>query len=261
MILYWRLNAAASAMSAQQQRMDVIAHNVANVTTAGFRRGEVLFADLLSQSMEGPGRPAVPAALLGQKPVTAGTGCRTAAIRTDFHGGALVQTGEMLHVAIVGDGFFRVQLPSGEEVYTRDGSFRKDNNGYLVTADGFRLPLPPLPAPECEVVIAADGVITATMPTGENRDLGRLELAAFDNPGGLARLGNNLFAATENSGPPQVLLPGGRTHLQQGWLEQGNVDLATELTALLRSQRAYQVSARSLQTLDEMLGIANQLQR
>jgi len=248
-------------MKAQQQRMDVIAHNVANVNTTGFRRNDVLFADLLYQSMEGPGRPAMPSAVLGQKPVAAGAGSRTSAIRTDFRGGTLVQTGEMLHVAIVGDGFFRVQLPSGEEVYTRDGSFRKDSDGYLATADGFRLALPPLPVPECEVVIAADGQVTVTLPTGESRDLGRLELAAFANPGGLARIGNNLFAATENSGPPQVLLPGGQTHLQQGWLEQANVDLATEMTDLLCSQRAYQVSARALQTLDEMLEIANRLQR
>ncbi|HHX73859.1 MAG TPA: flagellar hook-basal body protein [Firmicutes bacterium] len=259
--MLWRFNAAACAMAAQQQRTDVIAHNVANVNTAGFRRGEVLFADLLYQSLEGRGRPVVPADISGQKPVTAGTGCRTAAIRTGFSGGALVQTDEMLHVAIVGDGFFRVRLPSGVEAYTRDGSFRRDSAGYLVTADGFRLALPPLPAPECEVAIAAGGEVAVTLPTGERQDLGRLELAAFANPGGLARHGDNLFVATENSGPPQRLLPGGQTCLQQGWLELANVDLATELTNLLRSLRAYQVSTRALQTLDEMAGIANQLQR
>jgi len=251
---------ATSALLAQQQKLDVTAHNIANLNTTGFKKKELLFRDLIYQEIAGRGRAVVPTAE-NQKPVSSGTGVAMLAIRPDLSDGNYLETGRELDLAISGPGYFRVILPDGSEAYTRAGDFRKDSEGFLVTAQGYQLPLQQLPAEEHSLKITADGYVTAITAGGEIVDLGRLELAYFDNPAGLLNLGQNLFASSPASGPARIAPPQERTVIRQGYLENANVELSAEMTSLLTSQRNFALMSRSLRTFDEMMDIANNMRR
>ncbi|MDI9463263.1 MAG: flagellar hook-basal body complex protein [Bacillota bacterium] len=251
---------AASALQAQQQRMDVISHNIANVNTTAFKKKEVVFGDLLYQSVERRGN-AVDFSGAGQKEITSGNGVYTAAVRTRPEQGFFRETGNMFDLAIAGEGYFCLLLPDGRQAYTRDGSFRLDNERRLVSPQGYRLVFPALPAEDFELVIGSKGQITLHTVSGDTIDLRQLELAYFDNPAGLENAGENLLLETAASGPARIGPPAEGTEIRQGWLENSNVELAEEMIALVRSQRNYQLNASALRTLDEMLEIANYISR
>lgn len=252
------LKNAASAMRARQHKMDTIANNIANANTTGFKRKDVLFSDLLYQNIERPGN-AVKSQ--GQKPIVSGAGLQPLAIRTDLRSGYFMETRGKFDFAIVGDGYFRIELPSGEEAYTRDGSFTADGKGNLLTGDGYRVIFPQLPEEECEISVTADGEVTALYANGETKTLGRIELAIFANPHGLSHQEHNLYTATAASGASEAPNTNIQTNLRQGWLESSNVSLTEEMTQLITGQRGFELSARAMRTFDEMLAMANQLRR
>jgi flagellar basal-body rod protein FlgG len=166
-----------------------------------------------------------------------------------------------LDVAVVGEGFFRVQLPDGRIAYTRDGSFSLDAAGNLVTAEGKRVIFPGLPVGQQEINISPQGQVFAVEADGDQVAVGTVTLAFFNNPQGLEHLGGNLLLATEASGEAENRAPGNATKLMQGYLESSNVDLSEELVNLLASQRAFELNSRALRTSDEMWSIANQIRR
>lgn len=258
----------ATGLTAAQTKIDTHAHNVANINTVGFKGKDVLFSEAMHRQVHRPNRPAsqIPGA---QEPPAIGGGTLPVGTRTDFRPGAWLTTGEDWHLAIQGDGFFIVGLdgaPDGQ-AYTRAGDFRLDRNGRVVDPWGNPLlgsngrPLT-VPRDAVQVTVQRDGQIMAQMEDGDSRSLGRLRLARFINPEGLASLGNGLFAATEASGEPQWVNPGGnQLWVQQGALENANVDLANEMVGLISAQRTMQFAARVVQTTDEMMGIANRIYR
>lgn len=254
------LHNAASGLKAQQQKMDVTAHNIANVNTTGYKKKDTLFQDLVYQSIARKGNAVVPPAQ-GQNPVSAGVGSAVAAVRSDLRAGTFLQTDRKLDLAIVGDGYFRVLLPDETMAFTRDGGFSKDTDGNLVTSKGHRVLFPPLPEGEYELVVTPGGECYAQFPAGEQVHLGRLELAYFANPRGLEQTGDNLLAATANSGAAQLGMRTESTKLMQGYLEGSNVNLSEEMVQLITSQRSFAINSRALRTVDEMWSIANQLRR
>lgn len=255
------LSTAASGMVAQETHIDVIAHNMANVGTTGFRRLRAEFQDLLYTTVRAPGArtgtgSAVPTGL------EIGGGSRVAATELSTTPGALATTGNPLDLAIEGGGFFGVRRPDGEVVYTRAGNFSLDADGRLVTSDG--LPVDPaivVPQGATSIAVAADGTVSVTLPgSPESQEIGRLELTTFSNSGGLLPLGRNLYRQTTASGPPLVAAPGeeGLGTLAQGMLEGSNVEVVTEMIDLIASQRAYETNHRVIQAADEMLRVATE---
>lgn len=262
---------ASTGMYGQQLNVDTIAHNLANVTTMGFKKVRVNFQDLMYQTI----RPAGATSLLGIQIPTAldvGHGVRPAATQRLFMPGSFLHTGNKFDLAIEGEGFFQVRLPDNTLAYTRDGTFRVDGQGRLVTADGHFLVMGAtggggavvIPANAVEVTIAEDGTISVLI-AGEStpRQLGQIRLARFVNPSGLSAQGRNLLKQTVASGQPSVRRPGeaGTGTIVQGYLETSNVQVVEEMVNLIVAQRAYEVSSRAVQTADDMLGMANALRR
>ncbi|MEW5762018.1 MAG: flagellar hook-basal body complex protein [Bacillota bacterium] len=255
--MYALLGIGRTALCAQQVRLDVAAHNIANVNTTAFKAGRPCFADLVYGRLAPDVVPLAPAA--GEAQV--GTGAAVAATLRDPAQGALLATGRALDLAIEGEGFFGVTTPGGETLYTRDGTFYLDAAGRLVNAAGYPV-LPEVAVAEGgEVTVAPDGAVTVVNPDGSMEEAGRLALFTFANPDGLEARGGNLFAATGASGEAREAAPGenGAGSIQSGRLEAANVDLAAEMTGLILAQRAYQAAARTIQAADEMWGEANDL--
>lgn len=253
---------AASGMQAQQTEVDVIAHNLANVNTNGYKRSQTNFEDLLYLQLRAPGTPAggQGSSMSG---LEVGSGSRLVSTSKIFTPGTLAQTGRSLDVTINGDGFFELQGLEGERLFTRDGSFALDRDGTLVDHNGHKLePEITIPTDAEAVSIGPTGRVTITVD-GEQRSIGDITLVKFVNPAGLASEGGNIYAATENSGDPQTVIPGqeGSGELRQGWLERSNVDVATELISLIMAQRAYEVNSRAISSSDEMLSTANNITR
>jgi len=251
------LYSAATGMSAQQMGMDVIANNLANVNTTGYKASRLTFEDLLYTELGDRN-----AARQGSQ-----VGMGVAPGRTDrnFTQGDIRETGIGTNIAIEGDGFFQVTMPDGTIGYTRDGSFAPDANGQLVNASGYRLE-PGVVIPQ-DVVggslsIAANGRITGKIGN-ETVTLGQLDIATFANSAGLEAVGNNTFLATINSGPPALEEPGiqGRGVLRQGHVEGSNVSVMTEMIDMITAQRAFESVSKVISTSDEMLGMANALRR
>jgi flagellar basal-body rod protein FlgG len=250
------LTTAASGMDAQQTRMEVIANNLANVNTTGFKKDDLHFEDLLYQTLRSPGAAntrgeATPSG------IQIGHGTRLADIVKSFAPGSQLATGNPFDLAIEGRGFFRIQLPNGTYAYTRDGSFRTDGEGRVVTSAGDPLD-PPLEVPPetTQVTISRDGVVTAFgADAPEGTEIGRIELADFPNPAGLLSLGHNLFRQTPASGEPILGAPGqsGIGSLSQGFLESSNVQVVEEMIRLITTQRAYELNSKVIQTADTML--------
>ena len=247
---------AKTGMEGQQTKLDAIANNLANTGTNGFKRGGVVFEDLMYQNLRQAGSATSDQSTLPTG-LQVGLGVRAAGTTRNFGQGALQQTGNNLDMAIQGPGFFQVQLPDGSTGYSRDGAFQVDANGQLVTSAGY--PVQPgitIPANAQNVTVARDGTVNVTIP-GQvaPQALGQLQLASFVNPAGLDPRGGNLFGETASSGTPNAGAPGanGLGSLQQGFVEGSNVNVIEELVSMIATQRAYELNSKAVQTSDQML--------
>jgi flagellar basal-body rod protein FlgG len=253
---------AKTGMEAQQTQLDVISHNLANVSTTGFKRGTAVFEDLIYQNLRQVGSNTSEQSQLPTG-LHLGLGVRTVATSRSFSQGSLQQTSNNLDVAIQGNGFFQITQPDGTIAYTRDGAFQVDNQGRLVTASG--LPVAngvTVPANAKSLSIAADGTVTASIPgTSTPAAVGTIALASFINPAGLEPKGQNLYVESVASGQPNTGTPGtnGLGQLSQGFLETSNVNVVTELITMIQTQRAYEMNSKAIQTSDQMLQKLGQL--
>jgi len=258
------LRTAALGMAAQQLNVDTIANNLANVNTTGYKKSSVEFQDLLyetidSGSAEGADGTEKPSAInigLGNKPVST---------FRSYSQGAIEESGNPLDMAINGKGFFQILMPDGSITYSRDGAFRINSSGDLVTSAGLKMyPNISLPEGIQSVSIAQDGVVQAIID-GETTplEIGQIELANFMNPAGLKPMGGNLLAATEASGDPNFGMAGeqGYGTIMQGYLEKSNVDVVKEMISLIVAQRSYEINSKAVKTADEMLAMTNALKR
>ncbi len=256
---------SATGMNAQVTSIDNTSNNIANVNTNGFKKGQTDFQDLIYVNQRTPGSD-VAQGLQVPTGLQVGSGVRVAGITKVFTPGALVNTQNPFDVAVEGDGFFQVTLPSGELRYTRDGALRVNAQGSLVTSDGFLIsPQITVPQGVVSVSIGADGSVTAQQAGALNAttNLGQLTLVRFVNPAGLSAEGRNLFAETPSSGAPVIATPGqnGVGLTRQGFLERSNVDVVTELIGLILAQRAYEFNTRAVRTADNMLASTTDLVR
>lgn len=256
------LATAASGMEAQQTRLDVTANNIANVSTGGFKKSRAEFADLMYQTMR-PAGAATGAGTGAPGALEVGLGVRVAATQRMQGQGEMRTTGNPLDVAIQGDGYFAVDLPSGETAYTRDGAFKTDAEGRLVTSQGYPIGGDvSIPSNASSVTIAADGTVTAKIDGDpEPQQLGQLQLATFINPAGLEAMGDTMFRVSAASGEAITVPPGtdGAGTLLQGAVELSNVNVVEEMIDLISGQRAYEVNTRVIKAADEMLGQTAQL--
>lgn len=256
------MDAAASGMQAQELRTEVIAHNLANVSTSGFKRERAEFQDLLYENLKTPGTVGAQG---NQQPVgiQVGQGVRTVATLREFSDGPLQRTDNSLDMAVEGQGFFQIRLPSGELAYTRDGSFKLDSQGRVVNSDGYLME-PPLSVPQntTSITVSNDGNVSViTAGQQQPTEIGRVTLANFINPAGLNAIGRNLFTQTAASGDPLIVTPGTEAAgtLSQGMLEMSNVEVVDEMVNLIATQRAYETNSKVIQAADEMLQVTANL--
>lgn len=247
---------AKTGLDAQQTRMEVISNNLANVDTTGFKSSRASFQDLVYQNVKQPGgntteQTQSPSGLM------LGTGVRVVGTEKLFTQGNLSQTGNALDVAIQGRGFLQVSMPDGSVAYTRDGSLHMDQNGQLVTANGYPLnPSITLPPNAQAVTIGTDGTVSVTLPgQAAPSQVGTLQMADFVNPAGLQPTGDNLYVETASSGSPQTGQPGlnGMGTVQQGSLETSNVNVVEALVNMIETQRAYEMNSKAISATDGML--------
>ena len=251
-----------TGMEAQQLQLDNISNNLANVATNGYKKSHAQFEDLIYQNLRQSGAASSDQTQLPTG-LQVGLGVMPVSTARDFSQGSLQQTGNNYDVAISGNGFFQVTMPDGTTAYSRDGSFKVDANGQLVTSNGYAIqPGITIPAQAQTVSIAADGTVTATLPgQAAPASLGQLQLAGFANPAGLDPKGENLYAETASSGTPTAGAPGsnGLGKLQQGFVETSNVNVVEELVSMITTQRAYELNSKAIQTSDQMLQRLGQL--
>jgi flagellar basal-body rod protein FlgG len=251
---------AKTGLDAQQTRMSIVSNNLANVNTTGFKRGRAVFEDLLYQNVTQAGG-ATSQNTESPTGLTTGTGVRVVATEKTFTQGSAQQTGNALDVLIQGRGFFQVLQPDGTLAYTRDGSFKVDSEGRLVTASGYEIqPSLTIPSDAQSITIGLDGTVEATLAgQAAPTSLGTLQLADFINPAGLQPKGQNLYLETAASGSPQVANPGleGIGTLEQGSLEGSNVNVVEELVSMIETQRAYEMNSKAIATSDQMLQYLN----
>jgi flagellar basal-body rod protein FlgG len=256
------LYTAATGMKGQQFNVDVIANNLANVNTTAFKRSSVQFRDLLYTTLQAPGSPAAPGQILPTG-LQVGSGTEVAATVRYLSQGVPEITGRALDVAIQGEGFFKVRLPSGEFAFTRSGTFSLDDQGKLVTPEGYALqPQISIPPTAQSIQIAKTGEVSYLVAgQADAVQAGTVILSRFANVGGLRSEGSNLFLETGASGSPQDARPGqqGAGILLQGTLERSNVEVATELVNLIIAQRAYEVNSRVIRSADEMMQEVNSI--
>ena len=249
---------AATGMNAQEQNLEVIANNVANINTTGFKRSRAEFTDLIYQTERVMGVSSRGRDATVPEGAQVGLGVRTAAIRSLQIQGALTNTGNTLDLAINGRGWFQVTTPNGDTVYTRDGAFNTNAQGQLVTSDGYLVtPTITIPPTATSVTVSQTGMVTATIPGQTTpQQVGQLTTANFINEAGLEALGSNLFQQTAASGQPTTGVPGDTAFgvLQQGYLEASNVDPVSEITNLISAQRAYEMNSKVIQAADQMSG-------
>ena len=253
---------AKTGMEGQQTKLDSIANNLANVGTNGFKRGGVVFEDLMYQNLRQSGAASTEQSQLPTG-LQVGLGARAAGTTRNFAQGNLQQTTNNYDVAIKGNGFFQIQLPDGSTGYTRDGGFQVDAGGQIVTNAGYALqPGITVPAGATALTIAGNGTVTATI-AGQTapQALGQIQLASFINPAGLDPRGGNVYGETAASGTPNAAAPGTGGHgaLQQGFLEGSNVNVVEELVSMIATQRAYELNSKAIQTSDQMLARLGQL--
>jgi len=251
------LQTAATGMAAQELNVQVIANNIANMNTTGFKRQRAEFEDLLYEQQRRVGTQTSDQGTILPAGIELGAGVKTVGTPRIMAQGSLTQTSSDFDLAIQGEGFFRIQLPDGTLSYTRDGSFQLNAQGQLVTSDG-NLVQPTITVPQntTQVTINAQGQVSATLPGNATPSvIGQIELTRFVNKAGLQGIGNNLFVQTPASGAPQDGLPqtDGRGSLQQDYLEQSNVDPVTEISNLIAAQRAYEMNTKIITAADQMM--------
>lgn len=253
---------AKTGMSAQQTNLDVISHNLANVSTTGFKRNNAVFEDLIYQNQRQVGanndeQNQLPTGL------HLGLGVRTVATSRNFMQGSLQESKNSLDVAINGNGFFQLTMPDGTVGYTRDGSFQVDSQGRLVNSSG--LPVAngiTVPPNATSISISTEGAVSAIVPGNtQPQPLGNIAMSSFINPAGLEPMGQNLFRESAASGQPQQGTPGtnGLGFIRQGFLEASNVNVVEELVTMIQAQRAYEMNSKAIQTSDQMLQRLGQL--
>ncbi len=251
-----------TGMNAQQLNLDVIANNLANSSTTGFKKSQADFQDLMYQIMKVPGSQT---SVDTEAPtgIQIGLGVRPAAVQKIFTQGDLIQTENELDVAIEGAGFFQVELPNGETAYSRAGAFKRDSDGRLTNSDGY--PISPgitVPDGSRQVTISQTGVVSAIIGDDTtSTEIGNFETVTFTNNGGLLAVGRNLFRETDASGTPQTGTPGddGYGLLLQNFLEGSNVNIVEEMTNMITTQRAYEINSKTIQTSDEMMQTTNNM--
>ncbi|HVO57218.1 MAG TPA: flagellar basal-body rod protein FlgG [Dongiaceae bacterium] len=261
--MYRAMFTAASGMEAQQLNLDNVAHNLANASTTGFRRRRLQFQDLVYQNLVAPGAAATQQTTFPTG-LQIGLGSRTAASEVIQQQGDYDETGNPLDLTVQGAGFFQVQLPSGEIAYTRSGAFHLDNTGIVVDAQGNQLqPAITIPASATNITVGSDGTVSVLLPGQQQaQQVGTIQLATFANPGGLNSVGNNYFLETTASGNPIIGTPGGTEGLgtiQQGVLENSNVDVVGEFIQMIIAQRSYEANSRVVHAADEMFQTINGL--
>lgn len=257
------LNIAATGMSAQNTRVEVISHNLANMNTTAYNARRAEFSDLHYQQIVSPGSVAAADGTILPAGVQLGLGVRTAAVAMHVEQGSVAETGGALDLAIEGQGYLEITLPNGEPAYTRDGALKRNGEGLIVTSDGFPV-VPDITIPEDarQISINADGEVYAYFDGEvEAQLLGRFSLVSFTNEKGLEAMGSNLYRETEASGQPNVGDPGedGRGTFRQGYLENSSVDAVREITGLIEAQRGYELNAKVITAADQMLAATVQI--
>jgi len=257
------LDIGATGMLAQQTNVEVISHNIANMNTTAYQRRRAEFQDLLYQNMRRVGSDSSDAQTTVPTGVQIGLGVKTAAVYRITETGNLVMTENPLDLAINGEGYFQVELPSGDTGYTRAGSFQLDDNGDIVTADGYVVqPAINIPEDAIDITVNKSGEVYYSQDRSTAlTNAGQLEMAIFSNEGGLIALGDNLFQETDASGAPTTGAPGadGFGMIEQGFLETSNVNAVEEVTNLITAQRAYEMNSKVIETSDQMLATLTNL--
>ena len=254
---------SATGMMAQQTLVDVIANNLANVNTTGFKRSQIDFQDLMYEKLKESGTEVAPG-INSPTGLEIGNGVRVASTLKIFSPGELHNTGRRLDAAIQGDGFFQVLMPNGDIRYTRDGSLQANADGQLVTTTGYLLEPPiAIPTDAASVDIGIDGGVNVTDSAGVRSVVGTIQLVRFANPSGLTNEGNNLLAPTDASGEaiPGTAGQDGFGTIQSGFLEKSNVQMVNELVNLITAQRAYEINSRAIKAGDDMLRNTNNIFR
>ena len=255
---------AATGLQAQQTNIDVIANNLANVNTSGFKKSRADFQDLLYQVVQDPGAP-TSQNTKNPTGIQVGLGVKTAAVQKVFAQGDLTSTGNQLDLAIEGEGFFQVQKPDGTNAYSRAGTFKLNETVQMVTSDGFTLASGvTIPANALSISIAQDGTVSARVPGSTTATaVGTISAVRFANPAGLRASGQNLYEETESSGTPTTGTFGqdGYGRVAQGFLESSNVSVVEEVVSMILAQRAYEANSKSIETADSTLSAAINLKR
>ncbi len=257
------LNIGATGMLAQQLNVEVISNNIANLNTTGFKRSRAEFQDLLYQNERRVGSTSSDAGTTIPSGIQVGLGVRTAAVYRMHEQGNIQPTSNPLDVAVQGMGYFAVDLPTNEIAYTRAGSFQLNENGQIVTADGYRLRGPgQVPQNAQSITINSSGEVLVKVPgQTQAQNVGQINLSTFVNEAGLQASGQNLFLATQASGEPDDGVPGveQRGTILQGFLETSNVNIVSEITNLITAQRAYEMNSRVIETSDQMMSTLTQM--
>lgn len=257
------LNIGASGMLAQQLNVDVISNNLANMTTTGYKRQRAQFQDLMYQNIERPGATSSDVGTIVPSGIQLGLGVKAASVHRLHSQGSAIITDNEFDVAVMGEGYFQIELPSGETAYTRDGSFQVNGDGEIVTSNGYVVePSIVVPDDAISIVINNSGEVLAQIDEQPDMvNLGQLELSVFANKAGLEAVGQNLFLETEASGAPIVGNPNqdGFGRIEQGVLEAANVNSVEEITNLITAQRAYEFNSQIVQVSDQMLEAASNL--
>lgn len=257
------LDIGATGMFAQQMNVDVISNNIANMTTTGFKQQRAAFQDLIYQNIDRPGSTSSDAGTVVPSGIQMGLGVKTGAVYRMHSQGAIQITENVMDVAIEGEGFFQIEMPDGQTAYTRDGTFQINENGEIVTTQGYVVqPGITIPDDAIDIDINAQGEVIVAIDGQVNlQNLGQIQLASFINPTGLNAIGSNLFLETEASGAATTGNPGEDQFgtLLQGALEQSNVNVVEEITRLISAQRAYEMNSNVISTSDEMMQTVSNL--
>lgn len=252
---------ASTGMSAQMTNLDVIANNLANVNTVGFKKSRADFQDLLYQSLESAGE-STSGDTIDPTGSEIGMGSKLAGITKEFTEGSMQRTDRDLDIAIAGDGFIPITGPDGQTNYTRDGSLKIDHNGTIVNSDGYRVEgLGSIPSNARSINFGPTGQVSYIDENGQENVVGQLQLAMFVNPAGLHSMGGNLYQETPASGNAQLTQPSqaGSGTIQQHFLELSNVSIVEEMVNMITAQRAYEINSKMIQATDEVLAAANQI--
>lgn len=257
------LDIGATGMLAQQLNVDVISNNIANMTTSGYKRQRAAFQDLIYQNIDRPGMTSSDSGTVVPSGLQLGLGVRTGSVYRLHSQGAIRITENPLDLAVTGEGYFQIELPGGETAYTRDGTFQMNENGELVTVQGYLVdPGITIPQDALSIDVNEQGEVIVKIPNQTaSQNVGQLQLASFVNPAGLEAIGDNLFLETDASGSPITGNPGQDEFgaIRQGALEQSNVNVVEEITALITAQRSYEMNSNVISTSDEMMQTVSQL--